>query len=172
VLTATLRSRLSRRSSLRLITGAVAGVFVANAATACSSSDIADEPTAPDPLIGAAARAYADSAAAVAAIALAPERGPALQIIAEERTAHATALNNEIVRAAGHYEDGTAPTIDALPAPVPPPVPPPTVDELRNRLLRSQRDTADLARTQTDYRAGLLGSISAACATHVGIVLA
>ncbi|WP_157108547.1 hypothetical protein [Aldersonia kunmingensis] len=154
------------------MTATVAAVIVADVATACASSDTADEPAAADPLIDAAARAYADSAAAVAAIALAPQRGPALQTIADERTAHAAALNDEIIRAAGNYEDGTAPTVDGLPAPVPPPVPPPTVDELRNRLLRSQREAADLARTQSDYRAGLLGSISAACATHAGIVLA
>lgn len=147
-------------------------MVVAGSATACSGSDTAAQSPEADPLIGAAARAYADSAAAVAAIALAPERGPALQTIADGRTAHATALNDEIIRAAGHYGDGTAPTIADLPTPAPTPVPPPTVDELRTRLVRSQRDAADLARTQSDYRAGLLGSISAACATHAGIVLA
>jgi hypothetical protein len=43
---------------------------------------------------------------------------------------------------------------------------------LRERLWHSKRDTADLARVQSDYRAGLLGSISAACAAQAGVVLA
>ncbi|MCX5046549.1 hypothetical protein OG921_25590 [Aldersonia sp. NBC_00410] len=172
MLTATHAIRISRRSSLRLLTGAVA-IAVVGGATACAANDSGDDAPEVDPLIAAADRARADAAAAIAAIAIAPERGPALQTVADERTAHATALQDEITRAAGHYEDGSTPSTTASATSTgTPATPPPTIDELRARLIRSQQDAADLARTQSDYRAGLLGSISAACATYAGIVLA
>ena len=52
------------------------------------------------------------------------------------------------------------------------PKPPPTLDELKSYLLESQRGAADSARNESGYRAGLLGSISAACAVELEVVLA
>jgi hypothetical protein len=43
---------------------------------------------------------------------------------------------------------------------------------LRDRITKSQQSAADLARTQSGYRAGLLASISAACATEAVVLLA
>lgn len=47
----------------------------------------------------------------------------------------------------------------------------PTVEALRERLNRSQREAADLARTLSGYRAGLLASISASCAVQTAVML-
>ncbi|MBH0775230.1 hypothetical protein IT779_02895 [Nocardia sp. NEAU-351] len=147
----------------------------------------ADEPIyLPDPLAAQESSARADAAAATAAIALAPQRQAALAAIAAQRTEHAAALLAEVQRVIGVYGDGTTPvhrTADPntpvaapgrTPAPTAPlePVAPPSLDQLREQLTRSQRSAADLARTQNGYRAGLLASISAACATQTGVLLA
>ncbi|MET8651081.1 hypothetical protein [Nocardia aurea] len=174
---------VDRRTALRLAGGATAGVLTLGAATGC-----ADEPVyLPDPLAAQEAAARADAAAASAAIALAPQRQAALNTISAQRTEHADALRTEIDRIIGVYGDGTTPVhrtrepnppaTGASPAPgVPgsavPPTVPPTVEQLREQLTRSQRSSADLARTQSGYRAGLLASISAACAAQTGVLLA
>lgn len=151
---------LSRRSAFRLAGVVATGAFVA----ACSADD-ADTVPPVDPLIAHAELARGDAAAATAAIAVLADRAPALQLVAAERTAHAEALTKEVDRAAG-TSTTAVPTSPAAPAD------PPTLDAVRGRLGDSQRRAADLARTLSDYRAGLLGSISAACAVHAAVVLA
>ncbi|WP_420845275.1 hypothetical protein [Nocardia arizonensis] len=176
---------VDRRTALRLAGGGVVGAVALTAVAGC-----ADEPIyLPDPLAAQEVSARADAAAATAAIALAPQRQAALAAIAGQRTEHAEALRVEIARVIGTYGDGTTPvhrTADpsarhgaGAPAPVTAgstpsaePVAPPSIDQLREQLTRSQRSAADLARTQTGYRAGLLASISAACATQTGVLLA
>ncbi|MBD0322910.1 MAG: hypothetical protein ICV72_05915 [Aldersonia sp.] len=163
-------SRLSRRATLRLAAGAVTATFVAGSAAACAGDDSDAAPPEVDPLIAEADRARIDAAAALAAITLAPQRGAALQTIADQRTAHANALQAEITRAAGRYEDGSMPTTTT--ATTTPVAPPASIDALRDQLTAAQRAAADLARSQSDFRAGLLGSVSAACATHAAVLLA
>ncbi len=146
--------------------GAVAAVALGTAACA------EDEPAAPDVLLGQEQSARTDAVWAQAAVAVAPDRTPALTLIAAQRTEHADALRAEIDRAVGVYGDGTKPRSDTPPVPPPPaPTPPPTVAAVREQLARSQRSAADLAVSQTGYRAGLLSSISACCATHAGVLL-
>jgi hypothetical protein len=53
-----------------------------------------------------------------------------------------------------------------------PPTAPPTVEALRAQLAESRKTAADLARALSGYRAGLLASISAACAVQAGVLLA
>ncbi|MET7767496.1 hypothetical protein [Nocardia sp. NPDC005366] len=172
-----------RRAALRLAGGATVGALALVAVTACS-----DEPIyLPDPLAAQEVLARADAAAASAAIALAPERQAALNAVAAQRTEHAEALRAEINRVIGVYGDGTTPvhrTAEPYPAstgpgPSPaapgtaaPPIAPPTVAQLRDQLTRSRQSSAELARTQSGYRAGLLASISAACAAQTGVLLA
>lgn len=161
---------------LRLAGGGAVGVLALGAVTGCSDDKVYE----PDPLAAQEVQARTDAAAASAAIALAPQRHSALTAIATERTAHADALKAEIDRLIGVYGDGTKPVHrtkangqSAGPSAVSSgtPSPPPTVEGLRAQLTKSQQAAAELARGQSGYRAGLLASISAACAVHAGVLL-
>ncbi|WP_410869753.1 hypothetical protein [Nocardia sp. A7] len=168
-----------RRSLLRLVGASAIGI---PALAACAEDDLVH---APDPLAAQEVLARADAAAATAAIALAPQSSAALSTIATERTAHADALRTEIDRVIGVYGDGTTPVHRTgaltVPGPEGSPVPaaevetaaaqPTTVARLRDQLVRSQQSAAALARTESGYRAGLLASISASCATQAGVLL-
>lgn len=143
-------------------------VITVGALAACSKDESS---SAPDPLLVQEAAARTDAAAATAAIATTPDRAGALQTIATQRTAHADALRTEIDRAIGVYGDGTTPSKRTPPI-TPTVASPPSIGQLRTGLGQSQRSAADLSAQLTGYRAGLLASISAACATHVGVLLA
>ncbi|WP_280457995.1 MULTISPECIES: hypothetical protein [Nocardia] len=161
-------SRISRRSALRIAGSGTAGLLMAPALVSCAEDPI----TEPDVLVAPEFSARTDAAAATAAIAVDPARSAALTTIAAERTAHADALRAEIDRAIGVYGDGTTPAVQTpAPTTTPAPATPPSIDALRTQLGSSQRAAADLAVTQSGYRAGLLASISAACAVQVGVLL-
>ncbi|WP_241665836.1 hypothetical protein [Prescottella subtropica] len=155
---------LSRRAALRAAGGAVLGASALVGATGCSDSTSPDTPAEVDALTAQAERARRDATNASAAIANAPDRAAALGVIAAERTAHADALDIEIARAGGAPSSATATTTATVPAP-------PTVEQMRADLAESQKEAAGLARTQSGYRAGLLGSISAACAAQQVVLL-
>ncbi|MEV6275971.1 hypothetical protein [Nocardia sp. NPDC051832] len=170
----------TRRAAFRLAGGGALGALALGATTACGEEPL----QAPDPLAAQVTSAKADAAAATAAIALAPQKQNALNAIAAERTAHAEALQTEIDRVIGVYGDGTTPVPRTRSATTPgatapggptgtqvPPTTPPTLDQLRDQIARSQHSAADLARALSGYRAGLLASISASCATEVGVLL-
>ncbi|MEC3954289.1 hypothetical protein VMT65_14715 [Nocardia sp. CDC153] len=160
---------VNRRAALRLAGGGVFAVAAVGALAACGTDD---KPSAPDPLIAQETAARTDAAAATAAIATSPDKAGALQTIATQRTAHADALRTEIDRAIGVYGDGSTPSRRIPPVIPTAPVPPPPVATLRTQLQQSQRSAADLATQLSGYRAGLLASISASCATHAGVLLA
>lgn len=127
-----------------------------SAVAACSD----DKPSAPDVLVSQEESARTDAVWAKAAIAAAPERTAALTVVAAQRAQHADALRTEIDRATGVYGDGTKPKSAT-----------PSVAALRARLTDSQHSAAELAATQSGYRAGLLASISACCGAQVAVVL-
>ncbi|MFE2997659.1 hypothetical protein ACFXG4_21900 [Nocardia sp. NPDC059246] len=160
---------MNRRSVLRLAGGGILAVAAVGALAACTRNDT---PAAPDPLIAQETSARTDAAAATAAIATSPDKAGALQTIATQRTAHADALRTEIDRAIGVYGDGSTPSRRTPPVTPTAPVPPPGVAVLRTQLQQSQRSAADLSAQLSGYRAGLLSSISASCATHAGVLLA
>lgn len=108
-----------------------------------------------------------DAAAAGAAIATLPGMAGALEVVRSERSAHADALDTEIRRVTGESKDVETSTT----TPTTPAAPPPTLAELKAFLFESQRSAADSGRSESGYRAGLLGSISAACAVQSGMVL-
>ncbi|MFC9789940.1 hypothetical protein [Rhodococcus sp. NPDC127528] len=164
---AVVSSLLSRRAAIR-VGAAVLGLAVAGASAGCAAGND-DEPPEPDPLLVAVAAARRDAETATAAAALAPERAGALAVIANERIAHADALTTEITRASGASTPSA--TASAAPTSTGPSTPPPTVDQLRTQLAESQRGAADLARRLDGYRAGLLGSISAAVAAQQAVLL-
>lgn len=152
---------------LRFAGGGALAVVAFGAVAGCAD----DAPVAPDPLVAQELSARSDAVAATAAIATAPDRAAALQTIATQRTAHADALRTEIDRVIGVYGDGTTPSNRVPPVtPIAPPSPP-SVGEIGTGLASSQKSAADLATTLSGYRAALLASISAACATHVGVLL-
>lgn len=178
------RSSVNRRTALRLAGGGTVGVLALGAVSGCGDQELVHEP---DPLATQEVLARTDAANATAAIALAPQLHDALSTIAAERTAHADALRAEIDRVIGVYGDGTTPEhrtrtpepglsqeLPETPAPTTgsgTPVSPPTIQQLRDQLNTAMQSAAAVARTQSGYRAGLLASISAACAAQVGVLL-
>ncbi|APB00331.1 hypothetical protein NS506_06295 [Nocardia seriolae] len=162
-------SAVNRRAALRLAGGGALAVAAVGALAACTKDET---PAAPDPLLALESSALAETAAANAAIATMPERAGALKVIADQRTAHAQALRTEIDRAIGVYGDGTTPGRRTPPPTAVSVITPVSLTDLRSNLQNSQRAAADLAVTLSGYRAGLLSSISASCATHAGVLLA
>ncbi|PTR26583.1 hypothetical protein C8K36_105155 [Rhodococcus sp. OK519] len=158
-----LSTPVSRRAALRAVGGAALGATALTLLTACSDAGSADTPAEVDALTEQARSARRDAANATAAIATRPDLAAALGVIAAERTAHADALDEEIARVGGAPPSSTAPTT--------PVTAPPGVDQMRADLATAQRDAAKLARTQSGYRAGLLGSISASCAAQQVVLL-
>ncbi|MGI9161314.1 MAG: hypothetical protein ACR2JI_00115 [Mycobacterium sp.] len=156
---------LSRR---RVLTGGGRGLLalalLGTAAAACGHSG----PPEPDPLEAQLAAARRDSdLAAAAAKAAPPPVVPALTVIAAERARHAGALIEELARAAGTpIPESPATTTSTAPAT---PTPPPRVDDVAAALRESADSAAKLTPTLSGYRAGLMGSIAAACATSVAI---
>jgi hypothetical protein len=147
------RPTLSRRTLLRWSSVAVGG-FGITTITACGASD--EDAAEPDPLEGQASRARTDAAIATVLVARTPELSAPL-----------TTLEAEIARMEGATTSFTPPSTTVTT----PAGELPTVGELRERLNRSQREAADLARTLSGYRAGLLASISASCAVQTAVML-
>jgi hypothetical protein len=115
-------------------------------------------------------RAHADSQLATDAAGQA--RGAiamALTALAAERLAHAKALSDELVRIVGNDAPTTSPsgptstTAEAATAP--------TVKDVIGALRQSGETAAELAAKLSGYRAGLLGSIAAACTAAFTVAL-
>ena len=146
---------VSRRSVLLGTGRGLLGLaLVGVTAAACGT----DKPAAPDTLLAPLAQARADAALATAAAAALPALAAALTQIATEREAHARALADEIGRVAGTALSSTTTTTTTAAEPSPP-----TRRDVVAALRSSAEAAADLAVDQSGYRAGLLGSIAAAC---------
>ncbi|WP_245819489.1 hypothetical protein [Rhodococcoides yunnanense] len=167
--TSTIAHTLSRRTAFRLTGGVVLTTVALATGTGCSTGDDSDTSAIVDTLTVHLRSAQRDAAAAGALIALAPEMAGPLGIVQSERDQHAVALGAEIDRVAGVIPGETTTATSVATAE---PAPPPTLEELRSLLGESQRGAANSAREESGYRAGLLGSISAACAVQVSVVLA
>ena len=134
---------------------------------ACGS----DVPAGPDPLEQQLELARHDSeVAAAAAKAAAPGLVRALTEVADERSRHATALIEEIARAARKptptSSESTTPTTTSAAT-----APPPSVDDVVATLRTSAESATKLAPTLSGYRAGLLGSIAASCTALHSVAL-
>jgi hypothetical protein len=156
---------VSRR---RVLTGGVALAVFGIVAPACSSPP---PPPAVDELVAQLALARRDSELAKAAAVGAPQQiGTALTEVAAERTEHARALTAEIARLAVSPTSTSAQTTTTTTTNVAAP-PPPLADVVRS--LKASADSAgELASTSSGYRAGLLGSIAAACTASYSVALA
>ena len=158
---------VSRR---RALTGGIALVVLGLGVPACNSP-----PAAPavDELESQLTLARHDSELAAAAAPGADKLvSAALTEVAAERTQHAQALKTEIARLAVNTTSSspatTSPSSGGRAAAAPPP---PLADVIRS-LSASAASAGELASTSTGYRAGLLGSIAAACTASHTVALA
>jgi hypothetical protein len=173
VLTTVSRRRL-------LLGGAALALFGGTAVTACGT-------TAPvkvvDALLGQLERAQSDrELAGNAAAAAPPVVAAALTVVVAQRAAHAKALTEEITRMSGEAPATSTPSSSstsvsapaassASTAPTGPPPKPPSVDDVIAALTQSAGGASQLATQQSGYRAGLLGSIAAACTAAATVAL-
>ncbi|WP_253663437.1 hypothetical protein [Williamsia maris] len=185
-----LRPRIARpisRRSMLVRTATVTGGLAATGTVlaACGSgSGISESTRIAEQLAPLSLTASDDAAAARTLGARNPDRSAALAVIASERETHATTINDEIARlapdlarpstssgvaAASVPASGATPTSGAPAAPTEPAVT--TVDQLRERLASAASSTGDLAVGMSGYRAGMLGSIAAACNAQVEVQL-
>jgi hypothetical protein len=152
----------------RVLTGGVALAVLAIATPACSSPPA---PPAVDELEAQLALARQDSDLAAAAAQGASEQvSRALKQVAAERAQHAQALTTEIKRLAPTSTSATttSPTTTASAAGTPPP----PLAEVVTSLKASADSARQLASAASGYRAGLLGSIAAACTASYSVALA
>lgn len=159
---------LSRR---RVLAGGGRGLLalavVGTASTACGIG----KPPAPDPLEAELEAARRDSELAAAAAKVAkPVVAPALSEVAAERARHATALVEELARAAGKPTPTTTSETTTT-APAGGSAPPPSVRDVVAALRKSAESATKLVPTLSGYRAGLMGSIAAACTASVEVGL-
>lgn len=176
---------VSRR---RLIVGGTALALLGGTLTACGNTPPVEDV---DALLGQFERAQSDATLAgnAAAAALAGTAAPAaptplvaaLTAVATQRTAHAKALSEEITRISGDAPPTPTPTpttttsttttgSTTTTANSPPPKPPTAADVVAS--LGQSADAASLLATQqSGYRAGLLGSIAAACTAAASVAL-
>lgn len=158
-------SRISRR---RVLIGATALAALGATASACGGSP---EPPEPDPLEAQLDLANRDAQMARSAATVAgPFYAPPLNVVADERAAHANALSKEIARLAGETTTSSTTTPAATTSGAA--SPPPSRTDVMAALRESTDSAAKLAATLDGYRAGLLGSIAAACTASVTVPLA
>ncbi len=116
------------------------------------------------------ARHDSELATAAAAGAATPVSA-ALTEVASERTQHAQALATEIARLAVNPTSTTSQTTSPPPTTSAAAAPPPALSDVINSLRGSAASASHLAMTSSGYRAGLLGSIAAACTAAYSVAL-
>ncbi|AHI00567.1 hypothetical protein KALB_7209 [Kutzneria albida DSM 43870] len=149
---------MSRRGLLRL--GLLAAAALPLAA-ACTGQPAA--PPAPDPLADLARAAETDAATAREVAARFPGVAAQAGLVATNRSAQATALRKEIDRVAPPTSSTPAPTANS--APTVPGDQESAVAALVSALTAAQKQAAEAALTVPSYRAGLVGSVAAGCAS-------
>lgn len=155
---------VSRR---RVLLGTAALALLGASATACSAPP---PPPEVDELMAQLDRARTDSQLATdAADHARAELRPALHTVAAERTAHAEALSDEIARIVGPEAAATSTTTPT--STTAERARPPDAAEVVGALRQSAESAAQLAAELSGYRAGLLGSIAAACTAAVAVPL-
>lgn len=161
---------LTRRRVLGLAAGALLVGACAPAVTAAPGA----APGEPDPLLALVSAARDDAARATATATALPASADALALVASVRTSHADALAAEVDRAAGGPtttapSDAAAPSGTASPSPAAPAAWG-SLDEARAALALAAGTAGALAVDAPAYRAGLLGSVAAACTAAPGVL--
>jgi hypothetical protein len=162
--------RASRVFSRRqVLAGGAALAALGMTAPACSSPPA---PPAIDELESQLQRAQHDSELATAAAAAAAKPvSAALTEVASERTKHAQTLATEIARLAVNPTSTSSQTTSPTGTTSAAAAPPPTLSDVINSLRESAASASHLATTSSGYRAGLLGSIAAACTASYSVAL-
>lgn len=143
---------VSRRAALRL--GALAALVPI---AACTPEP--ETPPGPDPLTALAKQARADAALASAIAEAQPDIATAATAVAEARTEHATVLEAEVDRAAPPVSSSATKPPEARD------VPSDGAAALADALTSAEKAAADLVPSVPRYRAGMLGSVAACCAS-------
>jgi hypothetical protein len=147
---------VSRRAALRL--GALAALVPVAACTPEPS-----KPPPPDPLADLAAQARTDAALASSVAAAQPAVAAAATEVAKARTEHARVLQAEVDRARPPVSSSSAPP--SAPSSTKPEVPADGAKALFDALTAAEKAAADLVPSVPRYRAGMLGSVAAGCAS-------
>lgn len=169
-------SALTNIDRRRFLLSAAALSLLGVTATACGSTppppELAD-------LTALLDRARADSTLATeAAGALPPQDATAraLTAVANERSAHAQALSDELTRMTG--EAPPSPSATSAPSSASPspgtsatPAPVPNADDVVAALEQSADQATAVAARLSGYRAGLVGSIAASCTAAYKVAL-
>ncbi|GBE66552.1 hypothetical protein MFM001_30140 [Mycobacterium sp. MFM001] len=151
-----------------MLAGGAALAALGITASACGSRQ--EKPPEVDPLQAQLTLARNDSEkAAAAATAESPRVAAALRQVASERSQHADALSAEIDRVAGITSSTSSSTTTTTSSA--PPGPPPTLSDVVGSLRGSAASASQLAITESGYRAGLMGSIAAACTAAYTVAL-
>ncbi|HEX7660816.1 MAG TPA: hypothetical protein VF444_15185 [Pseudonocardiaceae bacterium] len=156
--------RLNRRDLLRA--GALGAIIVPLALPALAGCTNDQESSAPDPLITLVTAAGADARMARAFAAVFPDNAATLQVAASVREQQAAALQAEINRAS-NTTTSTSASATASSTPAVPGSEAAAMSQLTGRLRAAQQQAATLVPTVPRYRAGLVGSVSAGCASLV-----
>jgi hypothetical protein len=157
---------VSRR---QVLAGGAALAVFGMTGSACSSPPA---PPAVDELESQLKLAQHDSELATAAAAAAAQPvSAALTEVASERAQHAQALATEIARLAVNPTSTSGQTTSPTPTTSAAAAPPPSLSDVTNSLRTSAASATHLATTSSGYRAGLLGSIAAACTAAYSVAL-
>jgi hypothetical protein len=157
---------VSRR---QVLAGGAAIAMLGMTGAACGSPPA---PPAVDELESQLTLARHDSELATAAAAAAAKPvSAALTEVASERAQHAQALATEIARLAVNPTSTASQTAGPTTTTSAAAAPPPVLSDVINSLRASAASAAQLATTSSGYRAGLLGSIAAACTAAYTVAL-
>lgn len=152
-----------------VLAGGVALALLGVAAPACGSQPPPDVDDLRSLL--ESARNDSELATAAAATAAPPPIASALATVASERAEHAQALATEIARVSGHATSSVT-EVPASAGAETQPASGSTVADVVGALRASADSAGRLAAESSGYRAGLFGSIGAACTTADTVALA
>ena len=165
------QTRPSRRRALAAGVSTAALLLAGPTAALAGCAVSASAPDKPDPLEPPARRAEADAALAAAVAGAHSTLAAAANALAADRAVHARTLRAELHR----VRPDPVPASAAQPASpvVPPPVSPdPAAAKavLTQAMRAAQDEAAALVLTLPGYRAALLASVAACCATHTALL--
>jgi hypothetical protein len=152
---------LGRVAAVVGVAGGAAGV---GALAGCTRTPA---PVPPDPLRALTDAALADAALADAVAAAHPGLAPAAHALAADRRAHADSLGAEVLRATPSPRPSTSAATAVRPAPADPAA---ATAELVATTKAAQEQAGDLVAGLPRYRAGLVASVAACCASHLAVL--
>lgn len=163
------QARRSRRSALA--TGATAALLLAGPGTLTGCGTWASVPEGPDPLEAPARRAAADAALAAAVAKAHATLAATANALAGDRAAHASTLRSELHRVhPDPVPGGAAQPASPVGAPAVSADPAAAQAALTQAMHAAQDEAVELVITLPGYRAALLASIAACCATHTALL--